>query len=205
MSRGTGTKKLLSEDTVSKALKGDKATLDELARKGGNKGSSKSDAPNEAAKTGILTPEEEAERNKILTTPVPNEESLAKELGVPVEVVRMMHSQVDKLYPDSSIAKNAAAIKAGKQGKQAEASGSKEKSEEEQPWWKKSGPGFWGIIRERGRGSTNEMPPIAGGGAEPGGGPSLEDLIKKKVVITGKPPMPTTASPSAPTAPSGSK
>lgn len=199
MSRGTGTKKLLNEATVSKALKGDRATLDELARKGGNRGSSKSDTGEPQAADAAKQQAEADAMKKVLETPVPNEKELADKLGVPVETIRRMHAQVDKLYPNSPVAMNAKAIKDA-EAKAAKGGGKEGEEKEAQPWWKKSGPGFWNILRERGRGSTNEMPTFAGGG-EQGGGPSLEDLIKKKVVITGKPsatpptvPAPTTPS-----------
>ena len=200
MSRGTGTKKLLDEKTVSKALKGDRATLDELARKGGNRGSSKSDTPAPAATTA--TAAAQAAENKILTTPVPNEARLAKELGVSVEVIRKMHSQVENLRPDSDVAMNARGIKAAAEAK-AGNEGRKDKADEgrpeaeERPWYTKGGPGFWSLLRERGRGSTNELWSPSGGAGE-AGGPSVEDLIKKKVVITGKPPVPTVPAPTTP-------
>lgn len=68
MSRGTTTRKLLREDVVSAALKGDPATLAELARKGGNAG-----------------------------TAAPEEELLAAQLGVPIAKVREAFAAFKKL------------------------------------------------------------------------------------------------------------
>lgn len=136
----------MSNDDVSKLIRGDKEALGQVAKKGGNA-------------------VEQVDTSKFKA---PNEEELAKQMGVDVKTIRLAYYNYLKQQREWEEAKRKDASKTPKPAevqKQVE-----QKNEQEKiPWYMRQGSGPRFLFKSGGRGGS-EGRGFQGGGAEPSSG-----------------------------------
>jgi hypothetical protein len=159
MARGSGTRKMMSNDDVSKLIRGDKDALGQVAKKGGNA----------------------VEKVDTTKFKAPNEEELAKQMGVDVKTIRLAYYNYLKQQREWEEAKRK---DASRNPKPAEVQKEVEKKNEQEktPWYMRSGSGPRFLFHSGGRGGSEGSAYQGGGGSEPasgGGADDKESLINR--------------------------